>query len=84
MAPDHQFMWLEMTMTRPLTSSGTPALATVDVEFELVYQIDLLAVQNDGTFVMLAQNQSHVAPISFRADEAGSSSVLLFATQVRR
>lgn len=80
----HQFMWLDATYSRPATYSGELALLNLDVTYDQVYQVDLLALSTDGSPpVILAQNQSHVAPVHFAPGAASSDPVILFATQVR-
>ena len=87
MSPQHQFMWLNMNMQRPKVDPGsgaglTPALLGVPVTWNIVYQVDIMAVALDGTRVAMVVNQTHLQTISFDAQGSQSSDVLLFYTQV--
>ena len=80
----HQVMWLDARYTRPTTVADNPALENFDVKYDQVYQIDLLGFPSDDSPpVVLALNQSHVAPVHFPAGSMLSDPVILFATQVR-
>ena len=82
MSPQHQIMWLNVQMQRPLlTATSLPALLPLDVSFSSVYQVDILATQPDGTNVILALNQSHVLPVHFAPGALMSDSAMLFVTQ---
>ena len=82
MSPYHQVMWLDMKMARPqLAAPATgPALVGFPASWGLIYNIDLYAVQSDGTLVVLTQGATHVAPISFGAADTESGAAVLFAT----
>jgi hypothetical protein len=82
MSPYHQFMWLTLVMDRPTeTGSGLPALQNFDVSWNAVYQVDVVGVRADGMNVLLAQNQTHIVPISFRKGSVASNAAYLFMTQ---
>ena len=83
MSPYHQVMWLDMTMARPLNGDGSPAGANFPASWNMLYVIDLYAVQSDGTLVVLTQGAQHVAPMAFGAADLQSANALLFATSVR-
>ena len=83
MSPYHQFMWLNMNMARPQMAVGGPALPALSVAWGLLYQVDVLAIGNDGTRIAMAMNQTHVQQLNFAASAAKSSDLLLFYTQVR-
>lgn len=84
MSPYHQVMWLNGNMERPKMKDGSYALSGFPASWMMEYDIDLFAIQSDGTLVLLAQNVPHRLPMSFGKDDVKSGDALLFATTVSR
>ena len=82
MSPYHQFMWLTLVMDRPNeVATGLPSMKNFAIQWDAVYQVDVVGIQADGLAILLAQNQTHVVPIYFPKGEVKSDVAYLFMTQ---
>ena len=65
MTPQHQLLWVNMELERPFERvTQRPALASIPLQFSVLYTIDVLGITKDGKETSIVSNSSHAVDIS--------------------
>lgn len=79
MTPQHQALWINMELDRPLEKvTRRPALAGIPLRFTILFNLDVVGVQKDGTETSIVSNSSHGVNIYCPAGSLTCDTALVF------